>query len=307
MFSVRTIWPFLIGFAVVCAGNGETAGVLLHSRLPVSGWFKVSGGYVVQFERLQKAAGHDSLEVFDRNGQRVWGLDVLAALGDSVNVALSDIAVRRGGPVVAGATVKRRDGRVQALLLYFAMNGGLARSLLLPPEQGINNIDIDAAGNVWTLTDYFGRDDDTRGPLIFEYDGAGRLSGTLLRRTDLSGGFCGTRNNRGRDRIRDFERGDLVLATGAASNVRGGLTGGDSEANIHRASEVSGERASRRSGYNLAAAVRQACSGDRLPGRRHGRRISFRGETVRQKRLGRASAYRRRWRSACICPPPEHG
>lgn len=74
-------------------------------------------------------------------------------------------------------------------MLYFTPGGLLERNIQLPPEQGINNLDVDKDGNVWTLTDYLGRNDVTTGPLIFVYDRTGRLTNGFLRRTDYPAGF----------------------------------------------------------------------------------------------------------------------
>jgi hypothetical protein len=85
--------------------------------------------------------------------------------------------------------VRKMDGSLQDMLLYFTWGGLLERSIDVPPEQEINNLDLDEDGNVWTLTDYFGGEDDTTGPLIFVYDRTGHLLKGLLRRTDYPAGF----------------------------------------------------------------------------------------------------------------------
>ncbi len=163
--------------------------VSIRSGLAEPGWFKASHGYIVEFNRTQKLPGRDSVEVFDRKGQRAVALDVLRQLPGAAEVALDDIAVRAGRQIVAGATIRKMDGGLQDVLLYFTWEGLLERSISIPPEQEINNLDLDEDGNVWTLTDYFGRQDDTTGPLMFVYDQTGQLIKGLLRRTDYPAGF----------------------------------------------------------------------------------------------------------------------
>jgi hypothetical protein len=171
-------------------GSAEPAVVSLRLGLAEPGWFKVSHGYVVAFNRTQKISNRDSIEVFDREGRRVAGVDVLRQLPGAAEVTLDDVSVREARPIVAGATIRKADGGLEDRLLYFTWEGLLDRSVSIPPEQEINNIELDENGNVWTLTDYSGRrDDDTAGALIFVYDHTGHLMKGLLRRTDYSAGF----------------------------------------------------------------------------------------------------------------------
>jgi len=176
--------------ALVRAGIAEQAAVSLRSGLAEPGSLKFSHGYIVAFNRTQKLPGRDSIEVFDREGRRVVALDVLGQLPGVSQVALDDISARPARSLVAGATIRKLGGGLQDMLLYFTWEGLLERSIGIPPEQEIDNLDLDEDGNVWTLTDYFGRrDDDTTGPLIFVYDRTGRLVKGLLRRTDYPAGF----------------------------------------------------------------------------------------------------------------------
>ena len=95
---------------LVWIGSAEQT-VALRSGLREPGWFKVSGGNVIEFNRTQHAPGVDSVEVFDREGRRVLGLDVLKLLpGTSEVVDLDDVSSRPGGGVVVGATVRKSDG-----------------------------------------------------------------------------------------------------------------------------------------------------------------------------------------------------
>ncbi len=173
--------------ALTCYAQGAT--VSMQLGLPEPGWIKVDHGAVLVFNRVQKAAGHDAIEAFDRDGQRVIGVDVRRQLPDSAEVSLYDVSFLPGGPLVAGAVVRKTDKSLQDVLLYFNREASLIKRVDLPLEQEINNLEIDSDGSVWTLTGYFGRKDDTRGPLIFHYDGEGRLIEGLLRRTDYPGGF----------------------------------------------------------------------------------------------------------------------
>ena len=144
------------------AGSAEPAAVSSRLGLAAPGWFKVSHGYVVAFNRTQKIPSRDSIEVFDREGRRVTRVDVLGQLRGAAEVTLDDVSVRETRPIVAGATIRKADGGLEDMLLYFTWEGLLDRSVSIPPEQEINNIELDEDGNVWTLTDYFGRrDDDT--------------------------------------------------------------------------------------------------------------------------------------------------
>lgn len=186
--SVPSIW---VAFVLLRSACGAQATVSMRSSLAESGWFKVSHGYIVAFNRRsQKLRGRDSLEVLDREGRRVVTLDVLGQLPGVVELALADVSISPADRVlVVAATVRRMDGGVQSMLLYFTPDGLLERGLDIPPGREINRIDLDEDGNVWTLTDYFGRGDDTTGPLIFVYDHTGHLIKSLLRRTDYSAGF----------------------------------------------------------------------------------------------------------------------
>jgi hypothetical protein len=184
--SLLPIFAFLL---LLRTGSAEQATVSLRPGLAEQGWFKTSHGYIVAFDRTQKLSGRNSLEVFDREGRRAIALDVLGQLPGAAEVAIDDISVRGGRQLVAGATVRKVDGGLQDMLLYFTWEGLLERSIDIPPEQEINNLDLDEDGNVWTLTNYLGRDDDTTGPLIFVYDRTGRLLKGLLRRTDYPAGF----------------------------------------------------------------------------------------------------------------------
>jgi hypothetical protein len=172
------------------AGSAEPEAVSLRLGLAEPGWFKISHGYVVAFNRAQKIPSRDSIEVFDREGRRVARVDVLGQLPGAAEVTLDDVSVRETRPIVAGVTIRKADGGLEDMLLYFTWEGLLDRSVSIPPEQEINNIELDENGNVWTLTDYSGRpDDDTTGPLIFVYDHTGHLMKALLRRTDYPAGF----------------------------------------------------------------------------------------------------------------------
>jgi hypothetical protein len=180
----------LVASVLLRTGSAEPAAVSLRLGLAEPGWFKVSHGYVVAFNRTQKIPSRDSIEVFDREGRRVARVDVLGQLPGAAEVTLDDVSVRETRPIVAGATIRKADGGLEDMLLYFTWEGLLDRSVSIPPEQEINNIELDENGNVWTLTDYFGRrDDDTAGSLIFVYDHTGHLMKGLLRRTDYPAGF----------------------------------------------------------------------------------------------------------------------
>jgi hypothetical protein len=183
--SSLVILAFLL---LLRAGSAEQT-VSFRSDLAEPGWFKTSHGYIVTFNRTQKLSGRNSIDVFDREGRRVVALDVLAQIPGAAEVTLDDISIGTGRQLVAGATVRKADGDLQDMLLYFTWEGLLERSLSIPPEQEINNLDLDEDGNVWTLTDYLGREDDTNGPLIFVYDRMGHLVKGLLRRTDYRAGF----------------------------------------------------------------------------------------------------------------------
>ncbi len=189
-FFMRT--SFLVVFTVIAlarTGYAEPAPVSIHSGLAEEGWFKVSGGFLVAFNGTQKYPRINSIEVFDRQGRRLAGLDVLGQLPGASSISLDDVAAREGRAIVVGGTMRNAAGGLQDLLLYFSWNGRLERSVYLPPEQEISKIELDEEGEVWTLTDYFGRGDDTKGPLIFVYDGTGKLLKGLLRRTDYPAGL----------------------------------------------------------------------------------------------------------------------
>jgi hypothetical protein len=177
--------------AIVLArtSRAEPAFVSMHSALAEPGWFKVSSGFLVAFDGSQKSPGTDSIEIFDRQGRRIVGLDVLGQLPGVSSVSLDDVAAREGRTIAVGGTTRNAGGGLQDILLYFSWNGRLERSVYLPPEQEISKIELDEEGNVWTLADYFGRGDDTRGPLIFVYDEKGSLVKGLLRRTGYPAGF----------------------------------------------------------------------------------------------------------------------
>ncbi len=116
---------------------------------------EVDHGAVLVFNRVQKAAGHDAIEVtVDRDGQRVIGVDVRRQLPDSAEVSLYDVSFLPGGPLVAGAVVRKTDKSLQDVLLYFNREASIdqASRSNLPLEQEINNLEIDSDGSVWTLT-----------------------------------------------------------------------------------------------------------------------------------------------------------
>ncbi|HLK69859.1 MAG TPA: hypothetical protein VKU19_40795 [Bryobacteraceae bacterium] len=161
----------------------------LHSELGQPGWLKVDHGYIIGFARVARETGHDAIEAFDGAGRRVLGVDVRGQIPEAAQITLYDVALRPGGPLVAGGVIRKTDNRLDAVLLYFKWDGALIRKIDLPVEQEINRLAIDEDGTVWTLADYSGRDDETRGPLVFQYDGTGQLLKGLLRRTDYRTGF----------------------------------------------------------------------------------------------------------------------
>jgi hypothetical protein len=180
----------LVASVLPRTGSAAPAVVCVRMGLAEPGWFKVSNGHVVAFNRTQKTPSRDSIEVFDREGRRVARVDVLGQLPGAAEVTLDDVSVREARPIVAGATIRKAHGGLENMLLYFTWEGLLDRSVSIPPAQEINKIELDESGNAWTLIDYFGRrDDDTAGSLIFVYDHTGHLMKGLLRRTDYPAGF----------------------------------------------------------------------------------------------------------------------
>jgi hypothetical protein len=163
---------------------------VLHSDLHEKGWFKVCHGYIVQFDRSQKVSDYEAIETFDPEGRRILGVDVLKQLKGAAQADIDDIALLPGKSLVAAAIVRKGDGSIHPMLLYFDWSGSLVRGVDLPPGQEINNLELDKEGNLWALADYSGRkEDETNGSLVYVYDREGRLTKSLLRRSDYPAGF----------------------------------------------------------------------------------------------------------------------
>ena len=65
----------------------------VHSLLPEPGAFKVSGSMLLHWNINAKDRGRDAVEAFDRDGMRVFGIDIYKLLPSAQMVSIDDVAV----------------------------------------------------------------------------------------------------------------------------------------------------------------------------------------------------------------------
>ena len=173
--------------------------VTVHSRLPEPGRFKMSGGFLVQWDVNAKDPASDAIEAFDPNGERVFGVNLFKLLPSAKTISIEDVAARRGQPLAVAAAIREKDDRVRAVLLYVRWDGALVRSIDLDASREIGWLEFDEAGNVWALTGYLGRKvwadtnaagiDCPLGPLILAFTRDGQIARSLLKQSDFPDGF----------------------------------------------------------------------------------------------------------------------
>jgi hypothetical protein len=168
----------------------------VHSLLPEPGRgrFKMSDGLLLHWNSNAKDRSRDAIEAFDRNGVRIWGVNIYKLLPSAKEVSIHDVAVRRNESI-AIAAVSVENGGVRSWLLRLGWDGRLAHKTGLDAVTEIGWLDFDEAGNVWGLTDYLGEKvrKDTiyngtpcpLGPLILVFNPEGKIVKTLLKQANF--------------------------------------------------------------------------------------------------------------------------
>jgi hypothetical protein len=197
--TTSKILTILASSLLSAAAPMQAQDVTIHSRLPEPGRFKTSNGFLVQWNVNAKDPASDAIEVFDRTGVRVLGVNVFKLLPWAKAVSIDDVAARRGQPLAVAAVIREQDDRLQSMLLYVGWDGELVRSVDLDPSREIGWLEFDESGSLWALTDYLGRKvwADTNaagincplGSLILVFNREGQIARSLLKQADFPDGF----------------------------------------------------------------------------------------------------------------------
>jgi hypothetical protein len=167
----------------------------VHSLLPEPGRFKMSDGLLLHWNLNANDRGRDAVEAFDRDGMRVFGIDIYKLLPSAKTISIDDIAVRRNQSIAIGAVARENDNQTRAWLLQLGWDGRLTRMTELDAAKSIGWLDFDKSGNIWGLTDYLGekvRKDTIYkgvpcpfGPLILVFNPEGKIVKSLLKQADF--------------------------------------------------------------------------------------------------------------------------
>jgi hypothetical protein len=167
----------------------------VHSLLPESGSFKVSGGLLLHWNINAQDGSHDAIEAFDRSGVRVFGIDIYKLLPSAKVVSIDDVAVGRDEAIAIAAVSREKDNQNRAWLLRLGWDGRLVHMTQLDAAKSIGWLAFDEAGNIWGLTNYLGekvRKDTIYngtpcpiGPLILVFNPEGKIVKSLLKQADF--------------------------------------------------------------------------------------------------------------------------
>jgi hypothetical protein len=171
----------------------------VHSLLPEPGGFRVSSGLLLHWNSNPKDRARDAIEVFDRQGVRLFGIDIYRLLPSAQTVSIYDVAVRRNESIAIAAVSRGKGSQTRAWLLRLGWDGGLAHMTELDAANEIDWLDFDEAGNVWGLTDYEGEKVRKEtiyngtpcplGPLILVFNPDGKIVKSLLKQADFPDGL----------------------------------------------------------------------------------------------------------------------
>jgi hypothetical protein len=167
----------------------------VHSLLPEPGGFRVSGGFLLHWNTNPKDRSRDAIEAFDRQGVRIFGIDIYRLLPGAQTISIYDVAVRRNESIAIAAVSREKNDQIRAWLLQLGWDGGLAHMTQLDAAKEIGWLDFDQAGNVWGLTDYLGekvrKDTIYNGTpcpldrLILVFNPEGKIVKSLLNQADF--------------------------------------------------------------------------------------------------------------------------
>lgn len=167
----------------------------VHSLLPQPGTFKTSDGLVLHWNGNPIDRTREAIEAFDRNGVRVFGINVYKLLPSAKAISIYDVAVLRNESIAVAAVTRETDDRTRAWLLQLGWDAKLIRVTELDAAKEIGWLDFDESGNMWGLTDYLGervRKDTIYngvpcplGPLILVFSPEGKIVKSLLKQADF--------------------------------------------------------------------------------------------------------------------------
>jgi hypothetical protein len=78
---------------------------------------KISHGYIVSFNTLQKSSDSEAIEVFTWDGRELLGINALKQLSGVAEVTFYDFAVRPNAQIGSGGLIRKADG---SLILWRA-------------------------------------------------------------------------------------------------------------------------------------------------------------------------------------------
>jgi hypothetical protein len=154
----------------------------------------------------------NQVDIFDEQGHRLAGLNVLRPVEEATCVSIYDVSARRGSIIAVAAVFasmkppssarrfsssqpgpsfpelsKGSDGslRMASSLMTFDFSGRLLSAFVLEPPQDIRKLEVDENANIWTLTDNDGDNAPATVPLIVEYSAGGTVISKLLTRNQF--------------------------------------------------------------------------------------------------------------------------
>jgi hypothetical protein len=134
---------------------------------------------------LSEEVGLNQVEVFDKLGNLVAGVRVLATVPDAAEVSICDVSTRPEEIIAVAAVFRSKKGvgmRPAAALLYFDFKGKLLSAFALEPSREILRLSLDENLNAWTATTGSGDEDPSLVPLVVEYDRTGKVKNEFLKR-----------------------------------------------------------------------------------------------------------------------------
>jgi hypothetical protein len=190
---------FIMKLLLIFAGAFLLPAESVHSLLPEAGRFKMSDGLLLHWNGNANDRSRDAIEAFDRNGARVFGIDIYKLLPSAKTISIDDIAVRRSQSIAIAAVTVEKNDQTRSWLLQLGWDARLGVMTELDAAKSIGWLDFDDSGNIWGLTDYEGEKvrKDTiyngvpcpLGPLILVFNPEGKIVKSLLKQVDFPDGM----------------------------------------------------------------------------------------------------------------------